>query len=167
MSWANNSRCRKFCEAIKNLHKNNLYESLLSQVREKFTLGICLGMQLLMSQSDESPNTNGLNLIKGKCLKFEDRLIVPHVGWNSIEFSKESKLYDGIKNNTSFYFVHSYHVELIEKSVCLTETNYENFKFVSSLNFENIFGVQFHPEKSASYGLEIYRNFYKMLNKRL
>ena len=152
-----------FGQAINNLLKNDLYDLLKKEIKEKPTLGICLGMHLLTETSEESLNVKGLGLLEGKCLKFNADLIVPHIGWNTINMRKKSYLFRNIKDQTPFYFVHSYYVKIENKKNIITETNYKNFNFVSSFNCENIYGVQYHPEKSSIHGLEVYKNFKELL----
>lgn len=150
---------------------DNLNKSGWSKVIRKATLkdkmpllGICLGMQLLASKGYEGEKTLGLNIISGEVKKLvvtsEDERI-PHVGWNEINKVNESILFDGIEDKTDFYFVHSYRFVCNNKSDIITTTPYCG-GFVSSITFENIFGVQFHPEKSLPSGFKIIENFLKV-----
>lgn len=124
-------------------------------------LGICLGMQLLFEESEESPGKEGLGIFKGKVVKLKN-VRTPHIGWNQVWIKKECKLFEGLKNGSYFYFVHSYHAVPQDPDIIATTTDYENAEVVSSVCFENIFGVQFHPEKSSKNGLILLRNFRRL-----
>ncbi len=123
-------------------------------------LGICLGMQLLFEKSEETPGVEGLHLIDGECKKFPDDLglKVPQIGWNSISFPKEGKLFKGIKDGSFVYFVHSYYVKTKDSADAAAICNY-GIDFHAAVEKNNIFGCQFHPEKSSEVGLQIIRNF--------
>jgi glutamine amidotransferase len=151
-----------FDRAMNNINELNLVEILRrkSLVDKVPFLGICLGMQLMCRHSEEG-NKDGLGLINADVLKFNlDRPYkVPHMGWNLIEPKSESKILENLNSNSKFYFVHSYFVKVHDESNVLTYTNYAH-KFVSGItNNENIFGLQFHPEKSHKYGVTLFRNF--------
>jgi glutamine amidotransferase len=144
-------------EGMKNLQKYGLGEMILEQIKmKKPILGICLGMQLLFSSSEEG-NTECLNIIEGKVKKFNINLKVPQMGWNQVS-QKSSKLFSGINNNSYFYFVHSYYCQPREIKIIKGSTNYE-LNFCSTIEKNNIFGVQFHPEKSGDNGLRLLKNF--------
>jgi glutamine amidotransferase len=150
-----------FRDAIKELRKRNLISLLKNQVKEgKPILGICLGMQLLFSESYEFGKYYGFNFIKGKVIRFKTKLKVPHIGWNQVEICKKSRLLSGIKNKSYFYFVHSYYCVPEDKNVVLTKTKYGNIIFASGIADKNVFGFQFHPEKSGEIALKIYKNFF-------
>lgn len=154
-----------FREGMENLKQLGLIDLLNREVigKQKFFLGICLGMQLLGSKSYEMEETPGLNWIKGDVVKFSsEKLKVPHVGWNNITITNPNVLFEKIPDQTDFYFVHSYYFESGTQGAA-TLTNY-GIDFVSSVNRDNIFGCQFHPEKSQKFGLEVLRNFVN-LNK--
>ena len=124
--------------------------------KRKPILGICLGMQLLMEKSEEG-RMGGLGFIKGKCKKFnfnDTKLKVPHMGWNQVKPIKS----DLCEEDSRFYFVHSYYVECENKEDIMLETDY-GIKFTSGVSKNNIFGVQFHPEKSHKYGMKLMENF--------
>lgn len=124
-------------------------------------LGICLGMQLLMESSQEHGHHLGLGLIKGGVFDFKTKiknLPIPHVGWNNINKKRESSLLKGVENGASFYFVHSFYCDLTNKKEVVTTTDY-GFDFDSILESKNIYGCQFHPEKSQQDGLRILKNF--------
>ncbi|MFA6922806.1 MAG: imidazole glycerol phosphate synthase subunit HisH [Bacteroidales bacterium] len=151
-----------FANGMKNLKELGLLHALNEKVlNEKIpVIGICLGMQLLTEFSEEG-NVDGLNWIKGKTIRFNlksAKLKVPHMGWNSIIKKKENILLKNILDDSMFYFVHSYHVVCSNESDALTTTDY-GYNFVSSLQSENIYGTQFHPEKSHEYGLQLLKNF--------
>ncbi len=121
-------------------------------------LGICLGMHLLFSESFEFGHHRGLDIIKGKIVRFTNRVKVPHMGWNLIRFQKPSPIFNGINDGTYFYFVHSYYVVPKEDDVVLSATPYDG-DFTSAISCDNIFATQFHPEKSQKLGLKILENF--------
>jgi glutamine amidotransferase len=149
--------------AIQNLKKNDLDLSIKNSCNKNIPiLGICLGMQLLGSYSLENGKNEGLNLFNGITKKFNLRkkLAVPHIGYNSIIFSNKSKLFNKIENNSFFYFSNSYHMTTKENAVT-SNCDYGGF-FVSSIEKKNVFGVQFHPEKSHNNGLQLLLNFIKL-----
>lgn len=140
--------------AVKKLHMHNLF-SLLRLIKKPM-LGICLGMQLLCDKLKEG-NAAGLGIFPINTEKFDETKIkVPHMGWNQIKYLKQSKLFNGIKEGEYFYFAHSYFIPVNEyaTSVC----NY-GINFCSTMEKDNFYGVQFHPEKSGSAGIQIIKNF--------
>lgn len=152
-----------FSYCMKNLKSLNLDKIIKEQVVEKKKpfLGICSGMQILGTFSEEG-NCDGLNLIPGTIKKFpKDKCkIIPHMGWNKIHF-KKSELTNGIENYARFYFCHSYYFFLKNQENILMKTNY-HIEFCSGVNHKNIYGIQFHPEKSSKYGMDILKNFSKI-----
>lgn len=124
-------------------------------------LGVCVGMQLLFEQSDEFGATPGLGLLRGRVKRFNDELVVPHVGWNRINQIRENPLFTDVANGSFFYFVHSYYCEPVQKSVVAGETEY-GVNYASVVAHKNICGVQFHPEKSQDAGLRLLRNFARL-----
>jgi glutamine amidotransferase len=152
-----------FGRAMEQMRKHNLIDGLNEEVliKKKEILGICLGMQLMANRSEEGGVT-GLGWIGGDVIKFRIKnkinFKVPHIGWNSLTTLKSSKLTQNISEIEEFYFVHSFHYILADSSNALCITDYENV-FVSAIERENIFGVQFHPEKSHHSGLSILKNF--------
>lgn len=150
--------------AMKNLQKYNLIEVVHKAVFEKNIpiLGICLGMQILADSGEENGPTDGLGWIHGSVERFsfsDPKIRIPHVGFNSIHFENKSpNLFEGLRDEADFYFVHSYHMVCKDNSDVSSWTDYGE-KFVSSVQKGNIFGVQFHPEKSQSNGLTILKNF--------
>ena len=151
-----------FQQGIINLTERGLFRALNEVVleRKKPILGICLGMQLMTEFSEEG-NCEGFGWIKAKTKKFSfqgNGLKIPHMGWNNFSLINGNSLLEGINIDTFFYFVHSYYVSCSDENDILTETYYGN-KFVSSFNKENIYGCQFHPEKSHDSGLSLLKNF--------
>ena len=152
-----------FSYCIKNLKKNGLDEILKEEVllNKKLFLGICSGMQLLGTYSEEG-NEEGLNFIPAKIKKLPEDIckIIPHVGWNKIEHNNHSFL-NGIQNLARFYFCHSYFFEPDNPKHSIIKTNY-GFSFCAGVNKNNIFGIQFHPEKSLNLGKILINNFAKL-----
>lgn len=160
-----------FKDAMDNLEQLQILGALKNaiEIDKKPFLGICLGLQLLFSNSEEFGSSNGLDIIKGSVKKFKNidsagnRLKVPQIAWNNIVETKQEgwkgSPLQSIADGTDMYFVHSYYVEPVDKRVVLSETSYGDFKYTSSVYLDNIFACQFHPEKSAEKGLEIYKNW--------
>lgn len=151
-----------FGEAMKNLEKSGLIPILNQKVLKDKTpiLGICLGMQLLTSFSEEG-NVKGLDWIKAQTKRFQlddQNLKIPHMGWNSVKFKQKIPIFDNIKDNSDFYFIHSYRVIPDRKEDIAGVTDYGE-DFVSIIARDNIIGVQFHPEKSRMAGVQMLRNF--------
>ena len=156
-----------FGDAVKELKKRKLF-GFLKKAAAKNTpvLGICLGMQLLFEESSEFGKIKGLGFIKGKVKKFGRNLKVPHMGWNRVyKTKKNNRVLKNIKNGEFFYFVHSYYAAPDISASVLTKTKYDNIIFTSGVNRDNIYGFQFHPEKSGEKTLKIYRNFYELAVK--
>jgi imidazole glycerol-phosphate synthase subunit HisH len=154
-----------FKDCMENLQKYGLSEILLRSVERGIPyLGICLGLQVLFSESEEFGSHKGLDLIKGKVVKFvpDPEHKVPHMGWNTIEMEREVPMLQGIENGDFFYFVHSYYV-VPEKTEWISSITTFNKPFVSSIWKENLFATQFHPEKSQQKGLRILENFVKSI----
>jgi len=154
-----------FKDCMENLERYGLIEPLLQSIRKgKAYLGICLGLQILFSESEEFGLQKGLDLIKGRVVKFVPRPEhkVPHIGWNTVEVEREAPMLHGIESGNFFYFVHSYYVIPDETQWVSTFTTYGK-RFVSSIWRENIFATQFHPEKSQKKGLKILENFAKSI----
>ena len=154
-----------FPDCMNNLIKLGLIEIIKDIIFKKPFLGICLGLQLLFQESEEFGPVEGLKIFNGKVKKFSDnmkvndeRLKIPHMGWNSIKIKTETPFLKGVPDNAYFYFVHSYYVEC-EENLVSTITDY-GINFVSSIYWEDtLFACQFHPEKSQKYGLKILENF--------
>ena len=154
-----------FQQGINNLKNRGLFDLLNEMVLEKKKpiIGICLGMQLMTEFSEEG-NCNGFGWIKAQTQKFSftgNGLKIPHMGWNNLAIRSNDSIYKYISHDNFFYFVHSYFVACENDSDILAETEYGS-KFVSSFHKENIFGCQFHPEKSHDKGLLILKNFAEM-----
>ena len=152
-----------FANAMNNLKKLGWVDAIKQAVIvDKIPiLGICLGMQLLADKSFEKGETDGLSLISGDIIRLEPKSIkerVPHVGWNEIHFNQQNKIFKDIKNDSDFYFVHSFHFMPSNNNNILSTTPYCG-GFVSALQKGNIIGVQFHPEKSSRAGFQLIQNF--------
>jgi glutamine amidotransferase len=153
-----------FGDAMANLQARQLLEPVLRQVeRGKPLLGICLGMQLLFDESEEMGRHRGLGLLPGRVVRFpESDLKVPHVGWNQLH-TRRGKLLAGIADGAYAYFVHSYCVMPAEPTDVLATTEY-GIEFASVVERERIFGAQFHPEKSQEVGLQLLKNFARLVD---
>jgi imidazole glycerol-phosphate synthase subunit HisH len=150
---------------MENLRKFGLIEPIREIVRQnKPFLGICLGLQLLFSESEEFGKQRGLDLFSGKVLGFRpaENLKVPHMGWNRIYKRSDSPFLDGISSGDYVYFVHSFYVVPDDSSTIATTTDY-GLSFVSSIATERLFACQFHPEKSQQLGLRILANFGRLV----
>jgi glutamine amidotransferase len=153
-----------FGPAISFLQSTGFYEAVKNYVSSgKMLYGTCLGFQLLFSRSYENGDFKGLGLIEGSVKKFpiDENLKIPHMGWNTVSLTDNSygkKMFAKILNNENFYFVHSYYVDLKDISTAAAWTDY-GIKFCSAIAIKNIWGSQFHPEKSGKSGLQIMKNF--------
>ena len=153
-----------FGDAMDSMHKNGLVETVKEcALSGNPFLGICLGLQLLFEESEESPGVKGLGIFKGKIKKFSSDmgLKIPHIGWNSLEIKQKDTLFKDIPENSYVYFVHSYYLHAEDEEDIATVTNY-GIDFHSAVGKNNIFATQFHPEKSGDVGLQILRNFASM-----
>ena len=151
-----------FPAAMKKLNKNGIDKTLIELINNKMPfIGICLGLQLMFTNSEEG-QCNGLNLFKGTVPKIPDSVKVPHIGWNNVNFNKSHPIFNGIPDNSYFYFIHSYYVKPDNLDNIIAETNY-GVEFCSAYAYENYVGLQFHPERSGDYGLQIYQNFINKL----
>lgn len=153
-----------FADAIGNIRSLGIDQVILDLVaRGTPLLGICLGLQLLFTESDENGIHKGLNIIPGRVEKFQlpSQYKVPQIGWNSIEVNPASRLLAGIPSGSYFYFVHSYYVVPEDEAVVAARTEY-GVSFVSAVEKGEIFAAQFHPEKSSELGLQILKNFGEM-----
>lgn len=155
-----------FDRAMENISRQSLLGIIKEMALEKKIpfLGICLGMQLMCNASEEGKSA-GLKLVNAEVRRFNfpdnNDLKIPHMGWNYIEPQKQSKILDGLDEHSRFYFVHSFFVDCAHDNDILTRTTYGN-PFVSSFEHENLIGVQFHPEKSHRYGMQLLKNFSKL-----
>lgn len=155
-----------FPDCMRNLEQHGLIDVVHKSIRAgKPFLGICLGLQLLFSEGEEFGITKGLDIIKGRVVRFSgpefQALKVPHMGWNSLTVKRKAAVLQDIPENGQVYFVHSYHVLPEDSSVIATTTTY-GIEFVSSIWKDNIFASQFHPEKSQTLGLSILKRFGEM-----
>ena len=153
-----------FGDAMNNLKKYGL-DKVIHQVVEKGTpfLGICLGLQLLFERSDESPEATGLGILKGEILRIPNAegLKIPHMGWNSLHLQNNGRLFKGLKENDYVYFVHSYYLKAEDEEIVKATTNY-SVNIHASVEKDNVFACQFHPEKSSDVGLKILKNFVEL-----
>ena len=153
-------------DCMKNLVERGLDQVVLQAAREKPFLGICMGMQVLLRHTQENDGIDCLNLYAGEVHAFADAglreqmrdLKIPHMGWNEVAQKQSHPLWRDIKDNSRFYFVHSYYVDVEDADLVAGTTEY-GIEFVSVIARENVFAVQFHPEKSAHDGLQLLKNF--------
>ena len=156
-----------FKSCVESLNSiNGLVDTLKEYaiINKKPLLGICVGLQMFADIGYEEAETKGLGWISGKVSKINNqngKFKLPHIGWNEIEIRKDSKIFKDIKNKSHMYFVHSYEFIPDDKSVILATTDYSS-KIVCAVERDNLFGTQFHPEKSDKYGLRIIDNFLKL-----
>jgi len=155
-----------FRDCMHNLEQGGFVEPILKVIAEgRPFLGICVGMQLLFTDSVEFGLYSGLNVIPGHVLRFPDQMMVageklkvPQMGWNQLCFKRRPPVFDGVDNGSNVYFVHSYYVKPDDSGVIATTTNY-GIEFCSSVWMDNVVATQFHPEKSQAIGLQILKNF--------
>ncbi len=150
-----------FGDAMGKLHLYGLIE-IIHEIVNRGTpfLGICLGLQLLFEKSEESENVAGLGLLQGEIIRIPESngLKIPHIGWNSLNFPHEGRLFKGIEEETYVYFVHSYYLKAADEGIVKATTEY-GVTIHASVEKDNLFACQFHPEKSSEVGLQILRNF--------
>lgn len=156
-----------FGDAITRLERTGLGDAFCKAVQSgKPCLGICLGLQLLFSKSEEGGSYDGLGIIPGRVTLFSNQLKVPHMGWNQIEIKKPDMLiFRDIPDSSYVYFVHSYYVDPEDESFIATTTNY-GIDFTSMIAKDNLFATQFHPEKSQKIGLQMLRNFGSIVDNK-
>lgn len=150
-----------FGDAMEKLRGFGLEEIIRQVVAQKTPfLGICLGLQLLFESSEETPGVKGLGILKGRIVKIPDDmgLKVPQIGWNSLRFPNSGRLFQGVPEDSYVYFVHSYYLQAKEPEIVTATTEYAA-QIHASVEKENVFACQFHPEKSSDVGLQILRNF--------
>jgi glutamine amidotransferase len=148
-----------FRDAAANLESSGLRDVLLERVAGGVPLlGICLGMQLFASVGLEDGEWEGLGLVPGRCERLPGGVKVPHIGWNTVAYPRPSRLFDGIEDGSAFYFVHSYHVAPDDRASIIGITEH-GIPFAAAVESGNLYGVQFHPEKSSDRGLALLRNF--------
>ncbi len=151
-----------FGKAVEALDRLQLRQPILRIIeKQKPFLGICLGMQLLLESSEENPHAGGLAAIPGKVLRFSSDLKVPHLGWNSVHQSGYCALWHNIPEQAYFYFAHSYYASPLDNAVIVGTTDYGQTVPVA-LHKDNLFGLQFHPEKSQKIGLALLQNFLRL-----
>lgn len=153
-----------FGDAMKNIRDRRL-DSVIYEVAERGTpfLGICLGLQLLFECSDEAPGIEGLGILQGKVLRIPDRqgLKIPHMGWNSLHLENNGRLFRGIEEQSYVYFVHSYYLQAEEEQIVKASAEY-GVHIHASVEKDNVFACQFHPEKSSDVGMKILKNFVEL-----
>lgn len=153
-----------FGDAMGKIRQYGL-EEVIHQVVEKKTpfLGICLGLQLLFERSDETPGVEGLGVLKGEILRIPDKegLKIPHMGWNSLKFPREGRLFKNLPEDSYVYFVHSYYLKAEDEAIVTATTDYSTL-IHASVEKDNVFACQFHPEKSSDVGLQILKNFVEL-----
>ncbi len=150
-----------FGDAMEKLHKYGLVDVIRQVVENKTPfLGICLGLQLLFEKSDESVGVDGLGILKGEIVRIPDApgLKIPHIGWNSLKFPRKGRLFEGLDEECYVYFVHSYYLRAKEETIVTATTDYSTL-IHASVEKDNVFACQFHPEKSSEVGLTILKNF--------
>ena len=156
-----------FGDAMEKLHSYGLVD-VIHKCVEKGTpfLGICLGLQLLFESSEESPGVEGLHVLDGKILRIPDGegIKVPHIGWNDLSFPNEGKLFKGLPENSYVYFVHSYYLKAEDEKIVTAATEYGTY-IHASVEKDNVYACQFHPEKSSEVGLQILKNFIEITKK--
>ena len=152
-----------FPDAMKNMRGKGLDKVIKAEAKKgKPILGICLGMQLFFEESEEIEKCQGLGLLKGNIKKLEGSIKIPHMGWNSLSFETYTPLLHGASENKYVYFVHSYYAEVCEKGIVNAYSMYEK-KIPAIVSKGNIFGMQFHPEKSGEYGMKLLKNFVEVV----
>ena len=150
-----------FGDAMNNLDKFGLVDTIKKVTRNGTPfLGICLGLQLLFKESDETPGAEGLDILPGKILKIpaKEGFKIPHMGWNSLDVKPGAKLFKGLEGNPYVYFVHSYYLKAADENIVAASTEYTTH-IHASVESGNVFACQFHPEKSSEVGLKILKNF--------
>lgn len=153
-----------FGDAMNKLKDYNLVNTIYDVVDKKIPfLGICLGLQLLFESSDETPGVSGLGILPGNILRIPDKpgYKIPHIGWNSLELTNNGRLFDGVAENAYVYFVHSYYLKARDEEMVKASTEYVTH-IHASVEKDNVFACQFHPEKSGDVGLKILSNFAKL-----
>ena len=153
-----------FGDAMNKLKDYNLVNTIYDVVDKKIPfLGICLGLQLLFESSNETPGVSGLGILPGNILRIPDKpgYKIPHIGWNSLELTNNGRLFDGVVENAYVYFVHSYYLKARDEEMVKASTEYVTH-IHASVEKDNVFACQFHPEKSGDVGLKILSNFAKL-----
>jgi imidazole glycerol-phosphate synthase subunit HisH len=154
-----------FKDCMRNLREMSLMEPIIRSIQKgKPYLGICLGLQILFTESEEFGIYKGLDIMPGKVVRFQVDLKVPHMGWNNVKILRRHPIFEGVKDESFFYFVHSYYVVPDDYNVIATTSDY-GITFTSMVWRENILATQFHPEKSQENGLRILKNFGDFVRK--
>ena len=154
-----------FGDAMDKLRTYDLVETIHKVVEKKTPfLGICLGLQLMFEASEETPGVEGLGLLKGKIVRIPEGagLKIPHIGWNNLAYPNQGRLYQDIPENSYVYFVHSYYLQAEEPEIVRATTEY-GVTIHASVEKDNVFACQFHPEKSSAVGMKILENFVKVV----
>ena len=150
-----------FGDAMGKIRQYGLEEVIGEVVDQKTPfLGICLGLQLLFERSDETPGVEGLGILKGEILRIPDKegLKIPHMGWNSLKFQNQGRLFANLPEEPYVYFVHSYYLRAADEGIVTATTEYSTH-IHASVEKDNVFACQFHPEKSSDVGIQILKNF--------
>jgi len=153
-----------FGDAMEKLRSYGLTEVIHQVVAQgKPFMGICLGLQLMFERSDEAPGVEGLSLLAGEIVKLPQiaDLKIPHIGWNSLKFQNNGRLFDGLPQDTYVYFVHSYYLKARDEAIVKATTEY-GVEIHAAVEQGNVFGCQFHPEKSSDAGIRILKNFVEL-----
>lgn len=153
-----------FGDAMEKLHHYGLVDIIRKVVENKVPLlGICLGLQLMFESSEEAPGVEGIGLLKGRIVLIPhgEDLKIPHIGWNSLQYPNQGRLFAGIPENSYVYFVHSYYLQAQETDIVKATTQYGTL-IHASVEKDNVFACQFHPEKSSDVGMKILENFLKI-----
>jgi len=156
-----------FGDAMNKLKEYNLVETIRRVVEKNIPfLGICLGLQLMFESSEESPGVEGLGILKGKILRIPDGegIKIPHIGWNNLTYPYSGRLFKDIPENSFVYFVHSYYLQAQDPAIVTAATEYGTY-IHASVEQDNIFACQFHPEKSSSVGMQILKNFIQVVHE--
>ena len=151
-----------FGDAMRNLRAAGWDQAIVEGIAAKKPfLGICVGLQLMFSESEEMGQHSGLGILLGKCVRFPVTERVPQIGWNQVAIKRDVPLLAGVPEGSFFYFVHSFYVETANESDCVATTDY-GLDFTSIAGDGRVFGVQFHPEKSQAHGLRLLDNFARL-----
>ena len=148
-----------FADCMANLLSAGMEGAIRGSIKSgKPFLGICLGLQLLFRESEEDGIHQGLGVFEGRVRRLPEGQKIPHMGWNQVHYANKPPIFEGVPGGSNFYFVHSYYVDPSDRRIIATTTDY-GFEFTSSVWADNIFAVQFHPEKSGDVGLKVLDNF--------
>ena len=154
-------------DTMSNLKASSLDEPIQAYIDSgRPFLGVCMGMQALFDLSEEGGSHECLGILPGRIVRFPQGLTVPHMGWNTVHVDGEHPVFDGIPQDSYFYFVHSYHAELNEPTIEIGTTEYGGRSFPSVVGRDNLIATQFHPEKSGANGLRFYANFIRLARER-